>query len=117
MEALLADDPLTDNELLELVDEMDDNMMDCSDTEYIENSSQFNPEKLAEGIDKAEALCNFFIDNDPSLERAVAFKTDLTACMNRYMALKRNPDQENGQQPKDNDLEDRLQMYDGKVQY
>lgn len=92
VEALLADEPISDDELLELINEEDETLME---TEDIENNDQFNPDKLAEGIAKAEALCDFFIDNDPSLERAVAFKCEMMACMSRYMSLSREGAQKN----------------------
>lgn len=82
---------MDDDELVELLQDRsrDEEEVHERSDEDEENSTEFRPGKLAEGINIAETLCDFFIDNDPCIERAVMFENELTACMSRYMELEK----------------------------
>ena len=89
VEELLTDCPLDDDELRECMDKQEDS--DNSDTEM-------DLTKLDEGIKMSEKLAEFFIDDNPRIERAASFKNDLKYCIARYKELHKKLTNVNEQQ-------------------
>ena len=86
---LIKEESLGDEELFDEVNGMNDFEVHEADVSE-ENQMVFKPEKLADGIQRAESLCNFFIDNDPYIEQAVMFRNEISACMARYIELQKS---------------------------
>ncbi|XP_044740648.1 tigger transposable element-derived protein 1-like [Chrysoperla carnea] len=86
---------LNEENLVQLIenDKSNTNFDDSScteDSDYAEPVKEFNVKKLTEGLNLAQQLKSYFMDNDPSAERSEKFIKQLDNCLAPYHELKQN---------------------------
>lgn len=90
LEEMLASESLDDADLLEILREMEELPTENLSEEEEADPQLFEVDQLLKGMHIAEQLIDHFIDNDPHLERAVAFKNEINSAMARYFELMRS---------------------------